>query len=141
MQEYGIYVSLGTLVVLVLAAVRLTWQVRTLEKSIKADVKEDMAESIRTFKEEVAAANRVADGLRAAQDALRDSMRSEVGELGHSLRTHIHQIETWSRDHFVSKETFVAAVERIEKSVDKIGDNIETRLGQMIALIKPTPSP
>lgn len=43
-------------------------------------------------------------------------LRHEIGETGHALRSKIHEFELWTRDKYVSKETFEIVVSRIESS-------------------------
>ena len=47
-----------------------------------------------------------------------DILRREMGEMGIALRTHIHNVALHVRDNFVSKESFVNAVSRVERTVE-----------------------
>lgn len=68
-----------------------------------------------------------------------DIIRREFGEVAHAIRAKVHDLELHVRDNFVSKPTFEAAVNRIERSVetgikdikqamDKTVERIERRL-------------
>ena len=100
-MEWGVYLSGGTLLALIMAAVKLTWQVRDIEKSIKAEIKKDVKGIVDELKSQVVEETKKREALREEVDGREETLRKEMGELGNALRQHIHQIETWSRDEFV----------------------------------------
>lgn len=56
-----------------------------------------------------------------------DTYRQEFGETAAAIRTKIHEVEVFSRDHFISKDTFASTIGRFEKALDNLGDRIEKR--------------
>jgi hypothetical protein len=58
-------------------------------------------------------------------------VRKEVGETTAAIRQKVTEVELWGRDNFVKKETFTQVTERFEKSIQNMGDRLETRLLRM----------
>jgi len=57
-----------------------------------------------------------------------ETLTQQAGEMGNALRTKLHEIEVFTRDHFVTKDSFASTMDRFEKSLDTLGDRIEKRL-------------
>ena len=100
--DYGIYVNIGTLVTLVLASGGIVWKFSRNERENR-EWTESLIENLR---QDILNVERISIGRS-------ESLQKEAGEMGHALRTKIHEIETWSRDHFVRKESFEFVVNRI----------------------------
>jgi hypothetical protein len=62
-----------------------------------------------------------------------ETMRYETGEVGAALRQKIHEVEVFSRDTFVNKPTFETVINRIENSIEKLGDRLETKIDRALA--------
>jgi hypothetical protein len=60
-----------------------------------------------------------------------DTYRQEFGETASAIRQKLHDVEVFTRDHFVSKDSFELVVGRLEKSIEKLGDKIEDKLDRM----------
>lgn len=123
MADIGIYITVGTLFLAILAyAVKLTWQVSRIEKE-QRDYMDAQVENLQCDIGEVKAGG--ADRAEA--------IRHETGEMGSALRQKIHEIEVWSRDSFVRKDSFEQVISRIEKSLEKMTDKLEDKLDKAIA--------
>lgn len=151
MQEWGIYLSGGTLIALILAAIKMTWMVRDLKDAVRKDVKDDMTEIVRGLLADIKEGKEKHENFRSEADQRDELIRKEIGEVGSALRTKIHEIETWARDEFVRKESLSPIIGRIERSIEKMddkmekgfaamADNVGKRLDQLIAMIKPAHS-
>lgn len=114
MSELAIYISGGTALAVVGYAVKITWQASRLEKSMREDFKKDIA--------------------RLEQDARDrgDTYRNEFGETCAAIRQKIHDIEVFSRDHFVSKDSFEALASRFERTLEKMTDRLETKFDKAV---------
>jgi hypothetical protein len=123
--DYGIYISVGTLLALITAVVKLTWKLGEIEAEVRADMGAEIDNVTRD----------VRMNERAATDRA-ETLRHEFGETGAALRTKIHETETWNRDTFVRKDSFEMVIGRLEKSIDKLGDKIEDRLDKMFERIQ-----
>jgi predicted PurR-regulated permease PerM len=47
------------------------------------------------------------------------------------LREKVYQIEIWARDEFVRKGSFEIVINRMEKSIEKIGDKIDAKFDDL----------
>lgn len=131
-MEYGIYISVATLLALIAHAVRATWHLRGIEIEIRADMEaqnDNLQRDIGKMGGEITKLEK--SGMERAE-----TLRHEFGETGNALRTRMHEMETWNRDTFVRKEsfemvisriekTFEKSVEKLEKSIEKLGDRFE----------------
>lgn len=124
-DEPAIYVSAGTALAVIGYAIKLTWKVRSIEKEIC----DNMDAQIDNVQRDVANLQRESLG-RA------DTIRHEFGETASAIRQKIHDVETWNRDTFVRKESFEMVVNRIEKSMEKLGDRFEEKLDKVIERIQ-----
>lgn len=121
MPDYGVYVSIGTLLSVIGASVALGMRISRIDRetrewtdALMEDIRRDIVDLERT------AVNRG------------ETFQREAGEMGHALRTKIHEIETWNRDTFVRKESFEVVINRIEKSIDKMGDKLESKIDRAV---------
>lgn len=119
--DYGVYISIGTLVSLVLGTGSIVWKFSRLEK----ENREWTEALIDNLRRDLYTAER--EGIARA-----DQLRQETGEIGHALRTKVHETETWNRDTFVRKDTFENVVNRIEKFIEKSADKLEAKLDKII---------
>jgi hypothetical protein len=58
-------------------------------------------------------------------------VRREFGETAAAIRQKLHEIELWSRDHFVLREAFQAALGQVTEAIQTMDEKIETRLMRM----------
>lgn len=122
-MEYGIYVGIATLALaLIVHSIRATWRVSQIDRDSRtytdAQIDNLQRDLVRLEKA----------GMERA-----DTIRHEFGETASALRTKIHEVETWNRDTFVRKESFEMVVNRIEKSLEKLGDRFEEKLDKIAA--------
>lgn len=120
-MDYLMYLSIGTAVALIAHAVRATWHLRGLE----TDIRKDVDANIENVQRDIARLDR--EALERAE-----TLRHEFGETGAALRNKIHEVETWNRDTFVRRESFDAAITRIEKSMERGFDKVDTRIAEAI---------
>lgn len=120
MNEYGIYISAATLLAIIGAVVKVMRYVAAVEK----DVREHVNAETENVSRDVSKL-----GIEIVKRS--ESLQRETGEVGAALRAKIHELEVFTRDHFVSKQSFEAFAGRIEKSVDNLGDKIERRFDKI----------
>jgi len=121
-MEYGLYFGMASLALALIAHVaRATWKVSQIDK----DIRLELDAQIDNVNRDITKLEK--DGMERAE-----TLRHEFGETGNALRTKIHEIETWGRDTFVRRDSFEAAVTRIEKNSDKGFDRLEKRLEDLI---------
>ncbi len=125
MNDPGIYISAGTAIAVIGYAVRLTWEVRTLEKEIR----EEMSAEVDNIQRDVGK-------LSTTCIERSESIRHEFGETSAAIRQKVHDVETWNRDTFVRKESFELVVGRIEKSIERLGDRFEEKLDKLVERIQ-----
>lgn len=114
MADLAIYISGGTAVAAVGLAIRVTWSLSRIEKSLRDDMRKDVS---RLEREAV---------VRG------ESYRQEFGETAAAIRQKIHDVEVFSRDHFVSKDTFETVIGRFERTVEKMTDRLEMKFDRAI---------
>lgn len=68
-----------------------------------------------------------------------DTYRNEFGETCSAIRQKIHDVEVFSRDHFVSKDSFEAVIDRFERTVEKMTDRLETKFEKAVDLFHQRP--
>lgn len=127
-DEPAIYVSAATAISAIAYAVKLTWKVRGIEREIR----DDMDAQIDNLQRDIVK-------LQSAGMERADTLRHEFGETGAAIRQKIHDVETWNRDTFVRKESFELVVNRIEKSMEKLGDRFEEKLDRLVERIQQRP--
>jgi hypothetical protein len=112
--DLAIYISGTAALSAVGLAIRVTWLLSRIEKSLRDDMRKDVS---RLEKEAV---------VRG------ESYRQEFGETAAAIRQKIHDVEVFSRDHFVSKDSFEAVVSRFERTVEKMTDRLETKFDKAV---------
>lgn len=110
----AIYISGGTALAAVGYAVKITWQVSRVEKSVRDDLRKDISR------------------LEREAMARGDSYRQEFGETAAAIRQKMHDVEVFTRDHFVSKDSFEAVVGRFERTIEKMTDRLETKFDKAV---------
>ena len=117
----GLSIGGGTLLLsFVVAVVKTTRAVSKAETEIRSD----MGAEVDNLQRDISRLEREAM-------ARGDTYRQEFGETAAALRTKIHEVEVFSRDHFISKDTFSATVGRIEKMFESFGDRLERRFDKI----------
>lgn len=114
MADLAIYISGTAALSAVGLAIRVTWLLSRIEKSLRDDMRKDVS---RLEREAV---------VRG------ESYRQEFGETAAAIRQKIHDVEVFSRDHFVSKDSFEAVVSRFERTVEKMTDRLETKFDKAV---------
>ena len=120
-DDLAIYISGGTGLAVIGYAVKLTWQASRVEKSMREDFKKDIGRLEREARERG------------------DTYRNEFGETCAAIRQKIHDVEVFSRDHFVSKDSFEAVIDRFERTVEKMTDRLETKFEKAVGLFHQRP--
>lgn len=130
-QDYGIYLNIGTFVALIGAVATAVLKFTRVEKAIiesgqakDQELREEMEAKFENVSRDIASIE------RGNTDRLETS-RHETGEMGAALRQKIHDVEVFSRDRFVARETFDAAIMRIERSIEKLGDRLEIKIDRL----------
>lgn len=117
MQEFGLYLNIGTLVTLASAVGGGVWWLSRIEKGVR----DDMDAQIDNVQRDIQNVERsVVDRT--------ESIRHEFGETASAIRQKIHETETWNRDTFVRKDSFELVIGRLEKSIEKLGDRLEAKI-------------
>jgi hypothetical protein len=120
-MELGVYIAIGTFALTTIGyAIKLTWQVRNIEREISDDFDAHIE-------------NLQRDVVRLDREALSraETMRHETGEMGSAIRQKLHEIEVYSRDTFVRKDSFDQAVTRLEKTFEKGFDKLEVAIDRL----------
>ncbi len=109
----------------------LVWAVA----NIKADLKQNIADAREDTAAEIAK-------LRAEFLADQKSQDHRFGEVGAAMRQYIanvekemHAIETWGRDHFVRKEDFLKATDKISDDIRSMAADIKSDFRDLNAKI------
>jgi hypothetical protein len=118
--EFGLYLNIGTIVALVGGSGGVVWKLSRIEKAMR----DDMDAQVDNLQRDIARLERDAS-------ARGDIYRHEFGETAGAIRQKIHDVEVFSRDHFISKDTFSATVGRIEKMFESFGDRLERRFDKI----------
>lgn len=113
-DDLAIYISGGSALAVVGYAIKLTWQASRVEKALRDDLRKEVS---RLEREAV---------VRG------DTYRQEFGETAAALRQKIHDVEVFSRDHFVSKDSFETVVSRFERTVEKLTDRLENKFDKAV---------
>ncbi|QOZ15954.1 hypothetical protein XI02_13920 [Bradyrhizobium sp. CCBAU 21365] len=121
MQEFGIYLTAGTIIAGIIAIVGISRKFSTVESSAtesKKDV-ELLEARIENLTRDLQKSDR--DGVLRL-----DVLRQETGEMGAALRQKIHEVEMNSRDRIDE----VAA--GIRESIEKLGDRLEGKIDRAL---------
>lgn len=132
MQEYGIYLNIGTLAALALAVAGGVWKIRDIEKNIRDEGSEQDTELRDHLEAQIENVQRDQQNHERNTVAGFETLRHEVGETGLAIRQKIHDVELFTRDTFVEKEHFERSIERIETSIDKLGDRLEAKIDRSV---------
>lgn len=118
MADYGVYIAAAMLFLTIIGAVvKVTLHISGVEKSVMDHTNANVENLERDMKEVQSDAGRRIE-----------SLAQQTGEMGNALRTKMHEIEVFTRDHFVTRDSFASTMDRFEKSLDTLGDRIEKRL-------------
>lgn len=117
MLDVGTSISVVSLLGLLVTVASTVWKFSQTEKQNREWV-EAQIENVRHDM----------DAVEQGSIVRADSLRSETGEMGHALRTKIHEVEMWSRDTLVRKDSFEMVIGRLEKSIEKLTDKLETKI-------------
>lgn len=127
-SEYGLYLNIGTIAALLGAVASGVWKISRIEKEIRKDSSEEDKE-LREHME--AQMENVLRDLRDLEHKSADrfeTVRREMGEVGASIRQKIHEIEVFSRDEFATKKSLEGTVDRINQSIERLGDRLENKI-------------
>ena len=131
MADLAIYISGGTALAAVGYAIKITWQISRIEQKVRADAAtgdkelgESMDAQIDNLQRDIVRFHR--SGMEKSDVIIR-----EFGETASAIRQKLHDVEVFSRDHFISKDTFSATVGRIEKMFENFGDRLEKRFDKI----------
>lgn len=124
MQEVGIYLSVGTILTLLVAIVGVARKFTRLESDVENG--EEIRASDKREREmlEARIENLSRDVTTLDRDSVTrvDSLRLETGEMGAALRQKIHEVEISSRDRID------AMANGIRESIDKLGERLELKI-------------
>ena len=113
-DDLAIYISGGTALSVIGYAIKLTWQASRVEKSMRED-----------FHREI---GRLENDARSRGD----TYRNEFGETCAAIRQKLHDVEVFTRDNFVSKDSFEAVVGRFERTLEKMTERLETKFDKAV---------
>jgi aminoglycoside phosphotransferase family enzyme len=135
--DLAIYISGGTALAVVGYAVKITWQMSRVEKDVRAEavkgdkeLGESMEAQIDNLQRDIVRFHR--SGMEKSDVIIR-----EFGETAAAIRQKLHDVEVFSRDHFVSKDSFESVVGRIERSFEKMTDRLEEKLEKAVERFHP----
>lgn len=102
-MDWTLLVAAGSLEIVILSsAIGVVWKLTRTEISLRSEFATQMA------------------AIRA--DAVREIA---------ALQAKVYQVEIWSRDEFVRKGSFETVVARLEKTLELMGNKIETAVEKM----------
>jgi hypothetical protein len=119
--DTGFYISIGTAVAVIGYAIRATWVVRTLEKEMREE-----------FDAEIDNVQRDIVKLERLNVDRCETIMREFGETCSAIRQKLHDVEVYTRDTFVRKDSFELVVGRLEKSLEKMTDRLETKIDKAV---------
>jgi hypothetical protein len=97
-----IFAAVSLEVVIISSAVGIVWKLSRSEISIRAE-----------------AETRVAEAKLAATTAIKE------------VSDKVYQVEIWARDNFVRRDSFNSIIDRMEKSIERIGQKIDDKFDQL----------
>lgn len=121
MADTSFYVSIGTAAAVVGYAIRATWVVRTLEKEMREN-----------FDAQIDNVQRDVVKLERSNIDRGEAIMREFGETCAAIRQKLHDVEVYTRDTFVRKDSFELVVGRLEKSLEKMTDRLETKIDKAV---------
>ena len=131
MADLAIYISGGTALAAAGLLIRLTWQISRIEQKVRADAAKGDKELGESMDAQIDNLQR--DIIRFHRSGMEksDVIIREFGETASAIRQKLHDVEVFSRDHFISNDTFSATVGRIEKMFENFGDRLEKRFDKI----------
>ena len=121
MTENEIIGAIVSVVGIMLSVVGMAVKTTRAVSKSETELRSDMDAQVDNLQRDIA---------RLERDAIArgDTYRQEFGETASAIRQKLHDVEVFTRDHFVSKDSFELVVGRLEKSIEKLGDKIEDKL-------------
>lgn len=136
MNDYGLYLNVATLLALIGGIVKITLHV----SGGKADLDKSISQTEAEIRKEANDMERQLIDMIEKKEresiARAENLRQATGEMGTAIRAKIHDMECWNRDNFVTNKSFEAQVDRLEKSIDKVGDKLEEMPAKFAQLAK-----
>ncbi|MCC8946022.1 hypothetical protein H8A97_13155 [Bradyrhizobium sp. Arg62] len=139
MSEPGIYLTVGTIVSVIVIVAGAVWKVSRIEKELDERMDKQVDDLRSEMDAQIDNVQRDHKGLERDSIGRSETLRHETGEMGAALRTKIHEVEMFVRDRFVSKESFELVVGRIEKSIERMGDKLEERIEKALERLQRPP--
>jgi aminoglycoside phosphotransferase family enzyme len=113
-------------------AIKITWQASRVERSLRDDAAKGDKELGESMEAQIDNLQRDIVKFHRAGMEKSDVIIREFGETASAIRQKIHDIEVFSRDHFVSKDSFDSVVGRIERSFEKMTDRLEDKIEKAV---------
>lgn len=138
-MDWATFISGGTALAVLAYAIKLTWQGSRVEKDIRSDAAKgdaDLRESMNTQLEKL---RHDLGEVEAKHNHRIEKLRQETGEVGSAIRQKIHEVEVFSRDHFVSKDSFEAVIDRFERTVENMTNRLEAKFEKAVDLFHKRP--
>jgi len=128
MVDYGLYLNVGTLLALFGTVASVAWKISHIEQNIRyvgSKDDKDLREHVEAEIENVAQ-----DVLRLERDSIGryEMVRREIGEMNNAIREKIHETEVFARDQFATKKSVEGAIDRLNQSIEKLGDRLESKI-------------
>lgn len=132
MAEFGLYLNAGTIVAVVGATAGIVWKLSRIEKEVREHVADEIKEASEHAGAQIDNVERDLANLERDSIARADTLRRETGEMGLAIRQKIHDVEVFNRDTFVRVDSFELVIGRIEKSIEKLGDRLESKVDRVV---------
>ncbi len=129
--EFGIYLNIGTIVSLVGVVGAGVWKISRIEKEIRDDGSQSNDELRDQMEAHIENISHDLQTLERDHMSRAETIRHEIGEVGAAIRQKIHDVEVFARDTFVPKEEFERSIDRIQNSIEKLGDRLEIKMDRM----------
>ena len=113
--------AIGIVLTIIGMAVKSTRAISKVETEVRAD----MDAQIDNLQRDISKFHRA--GMEKSDTIIR-----EFGETASAIRQKLHDVEVFSRDHFVSKDSFESVVGRIERSFEKMTERLEGKLEKAV---------
>lgn len=141
-DQFNVLANVGTIATVVAAVTGVILWIANRERDIKATLEKKIDDKFLHSDEKFEQIDAEFENIQRDVTKLEvlvldqsNTIRREVGEQGHALRSKIHEFEVFSRDSFVSKASFQAVVDRIERAFDKNSDKIDVKIDKIDAKI------
>ena len=124
MQEYGLYLSVGTILALIAALWSIARKFTRLESDVEngQEIRDNDKREREMLEAKIENLSRDVNALDRDSVARLDSLRLETGEMGAALRQKIHEVEISSRDRI---DVMSAS---IRESIEKLGERLELKI-------------